>query len=168
MFKTPFYLLVLLFSSHVYSASTLAKEDGKILIVLKNNYPCFYLADNEPIYHIGLASRGLDDYKYNYSYKIGEEKFGFSKSTCITVNHHTKFPYNTPFSVYVGGYNNAYTQNSPNDIQGNRSSSHLYSTTNFCILKSQTEKARLVKARKSHFWETGGQFKCTNQDWTPK
>lgn len=55
MFKIAFYLLVLLFSSHVYSASTLAKEDGKILIVLKNNYPCFYLADNEPIYHIGLV-----------------------------------------------------------------------------------------------------------------
>ncbi|STY91089.1 Uncharacterised protein [Moraxella bovis] len=39
MLKIPFYLLVLLFSSHVHSTSTLAKEDGKILIVLKNNYP---------------------------------------------------------------------------------------------------------------------------------
>lgn len=154
-----FFIILMTLSSlsmgYTNSFVNLSKEDGEVLISLVDDYPCFSLNANKEISSFYLRDMGGEDPKLLPLQENNLHYNGHCISYGYDVSH--KFIYNSPYEIYI--------KVATEDM---KKYPYRYHKASFCVLKSQKGTIRLVKARKSHFWETGGQFKCTDQDWAQK
>lgn len=154
-----FFIILMTLSSlsmgYANSFVNLSKEDGEVLISLVDDYPCFSLNANKEISSFYLRDMGGEDPKL---LPLQENNFHYN-GHCISYGYDVshKFIYNRSYEIYI--------KVAAEDMKKYR---YRYHKASFCVLKSQKGTTRLVKARKSHFWEIGGQLKCTNQGWTQK